>query len=543
MDRKEKILTEEDVVDCCPARRTLWFMVFFGFMINYNLRLNMNIAIVSMVENRPKSNISLTSECIVNEPVFNASNIHNNYSNSWNSTVNLYHNKSKIHDYSSHVTPKVPTLSPTYPWNEKEQGILLGAFFWLHWLTQVPGGILAAKYGTKLVFGLSNFIGVLLALLIPTAASFGYRYLLLLRVIQGICTGFAWPSMHNMTAKWIPPNQRSKFITAYLGSSVGAGLTYILCGFLMDTLGWEAVFYFTGTVGSIWYLAWLFLVYDSPAQHPRISEAERKFIEDSLGKTVTKNRAPIPWRSILTSVPVWMNCLGHVGGLWGLFMLLSNAPIYFRFIHGWKLTSTGILSGVPQFFRMLSSMVISRVGDYILKNQLMSRTNVRKLATAISTVGQGFCMIAIAYSGCNSMIAFIFVGASAACHGAVSTGVLASIVDNSPNYASIVLGIANSLVCFNGFATPALVGYFTNNNQTIYQWQKIYLISATILMVTGVLYTIFSSSKLMAWNDEHCNELKEAVELRYVEDSKTETCNDGEEEKMLKNNYREERKS
>lgn len=72
------------------------------------------------------------------------------------------------------------------------------------------------------------------------------------------------------------------------GSSVGAGLTYILCGFLMDAWGWEAVFYFTGSVGTIWYLAWLFLVFDSPAQHPRISQAERKFIEDSLGKTVNK---------------------------------------------------------------------------------------------------------------------------------------------------------------------------------------------------------------------------------------------------------------
>lgn len=87
-----------------------------------------------------------------------------------------------------YVTPKIIPSSPTYPWNEKEQGILLGAFFWLHWLTQIPGGILASKYGTKLVFGLSNFMGVILALLIPSAASFGYNYLLLLRVIQGILT-------------------------------------------------------------------------------------------------------------------------------------------------------------------------------------------------------------------------------------------------------------------------------------------------------------------------------------------------------------------
>ncbi|KAL3274782.1 hypothetical protein HHI36_019566 [Cryptolaemus montrouzieri] len=504
-------------------------------MINYNLRLNLNIAIVSMVQSRPKNNQTHTSECIIET----------------NFTEFLYTNQSKSNftglNNTNSYTFKLPKSnparylpkSPTYNWNEKEQGILLGSFFWLHWVTQIPGGILAGKYGTKLVFGLSNFIGVLCALLIPTAASFGYYHLLMLRVVQGIITGFAWPSMHNMTAKWIPPNERSKFITAYLGSSVGAALTYILCGFIMDAWGWEAVFYFTAAVGTLWYVAWFFLVFDSPSEHPRISTAERDYIIESLGKTVNKKQATIPWRSILTSVPVWMNCLGHVGGLWGLFMLLSNAPIYFRFIHGWRLTSTGILSGVPQLFRMLSSMIISRIGDYVLRNNILSRTNVRKLATGLSTIGQGFCMIAIAYSRCNSMMAFIFVAGSAACHGAVSTGVLASIVDNSPNYASIVLGMANSLVCFNGFATPLLVGYFTNNNQTIIQWQKIYLISATILIVTGIIYCTFSSSKLLPWNDPHNNKLKETIELQQVKRLKKladQSASEDEKQKMLGNN-------
>ncbi|KAK9878097.1 hypothetical protein WA026_020740 [Henosepilachna vigintioctopunctata] len=503
-------------------------------MINYNLRLNLNMAIVGMVHGKPKSNTSLTSECIVQDKLLLTLAMNNS---STSNSTNF--NGTEV------FTAKRPSFledtktSPIYSWNEKDQGILLGAFFWLHWLTQIPGGILAGRYGTKLVFGLSNFVGVLLAFLIPTAASFGYYYILCLRVIQGILTGFAWPSMHNMTAKWIPPNERSKFITAYLGSSVGAALTYILSGFIIDAWGWEAVFYFTGTVGTVWFVAWWLLVFDSPSEHPRISPEEKKYILDSLGETVNKKRAPIPWRSILTSVPVWMNCLGHVGGLWGLFLLLSNAPIYFRFIHGWKVTSTGILSGVPQLFRMLSSMIISRIGDYVLKNDKLSRTNVRKLATGLSTVGQGFCMIVIAYSGCNSMIAFIFVGASAACHGAVSTGVLASIVDNSPNYASIVLGMANSLVCFNGFATPVLVGYFTNNNQTIVQWQKIYLISASILIATGLVYCIFSSSSLQPWNVVEQKQVKHDVELEKMQRYKkkiTDDANKEEQQKMLVKN-------
>ena len=96
--------------------------------------------------------------------------------------------------------------------------------------------------------------------------------------------------MHNMTAKWIPPNERSKFVTAYLGSSIGAALTYPICGYIIDLWGWEVVFYVTGILGLIWFGFWWTFVFDTPDLHPRISEKERKYIIDSLGPTANGGR-------------------------------------------------------------------------------------------------------------------------------------------------------------------------------------------------------------------------------------------------------------
>lgn len=93
-----------------------------------------------------------------------------------------------------------------------------------------------------------------------------------------------------MTAKWIPPNERSKFVTAYLGSSVGAALTFPLCGLIIDRFNWEAVFHISGAIGVAWFIAWWCLVYDTPAEHPRISEEERLYIENSIGKAITKKK-------------------------------------------------------------------------------------------------------------------------------------------------------------------------------------------------------------------------------------------------------------
>lgn len=72
------------------------------------------------------------------------------------------------------------------------------------------------------------------------------------------------------------------------GSSIGSALTYPLCGYIIDVFGWEMAFYVCGVLGTTWYIAWYFLVFDSPQQHPRISQREKEQIIESLGKTVSK---------------------------------------------------------------------------------------------------------------------------------------------------------------------------------------------------------------------------------------------------------------
>lgn len=85
-----------------------------------------------------------------------------------------------------------------FKWDEHQQGLVLGAFFWLHFLLQLPGGILAAKYGTKMIFGYANLVGCLLCCLMPIAAYLDYHLMIFLRVLQGIICSAAWPSMHHM---------------------------------------------------------------------------------------------------------------------------------------------------------------------------------------------------------------------------------------------------------------------------------------------------------------------------------------------------------
>lgn len=67
------------------------------------------------------------------------------------------------------------------------------------------------------------------------------------------------------------------------GCSVGSLLIFPLSGVLADAFGWRSVFYCTGAVSALWCCAWFALAYDTPDEHPWISEAERRLIKDRHG--------------------------------------------------------------------------------------------------------------------------------------------------------------------------------------------------------------------------------------------------------------------
>jgi hypothetical protein len=43
------------------------------------------------------------------------------------------------------------------------------------------------------------------------------------------------------------------------------------------------MFSIVGALGIVWSIMWLFLVYDTPARHPRIDPKEKNYIESSQG--------------------------------------------------------------------------------------------------------------------------------------------------------------------------------------------------------------------------------------------------------------------
>lgn len=153
-----------------------------------------------------------------------------------------------------------------------------------------------------------------------------------------------------MAAKWVPPLERSKFIANMMASSLGAAMTMPLCGYLIASIGWPSVFYVTGGIGLVWSVAWFFLIFDSPAQHPRIDPLEREQIENKIAEGAGGRRPKpksVPWIAIFTSGPVWAIIITHACSVFGYFTVVNQLPSYMHHVLNFDIKKNGLLSSLP----------------------------------------------------------------------------------------------------------------------------------------------------------------------------------------------------
>lgn len=242
------------------------------------------------------------------------------------------------------------TNSDLFDWNEEQKQNILGLFFWGFALTKIPSGRLAETMGSRKVTGWSMVLASVLTMLTPVISYWNYYVLLASRIIMGFLIGASWPAIMPLAAKWIPPNEHSVFISCLASSAIGVALTYHLSGFLIAAYGWQSVFYLAGGATFLWSMAWFYLIYDSPQQHPRISVHERHLLECQIDKSVKPKRmqfSQIPWKSIITSGPVWAIVAGQTATFFGFTTLCTQGPSYMDQVLHVNIEQNGLFSGMP----------------------------------------------------------------------------------------------------------------------------------------------------------------------------------------------------
>ncbi|KAG1655420.1 Sialin [Nymphon striatum] len=407
-----------------PKRYILAIMSFLGFFNVYALRVNLSIAIVAMVSN--------TTTVLDNGTI-------------------VYHQD--------------------YDWDTGKQGVLLSAFFWGYIITQIPGGLLASRYGPKKFFGTGILCTALFTLLTPlTARIGGFTALLVLRIIEGLCEGITYPAMHALWGRWAPPLERSKLVSiTFSGSYVGTVVAMPLSGILAEHCGWPSVFYFFGAVGTVWFVLWSWVVTETPETHTTISDTELDYIITSTGgKTEVIQISNVPWKQILTSGPVWAIIVAHFSETWGFYTLLTELPSYLKDVLHFNLGKTGFLSALPYMVMAIVVQFGGQLADFTRQRAYLTTTQVRKLFNCLGFMGQMIFMIAAAFTR-DSTSAVVFLTLAVGIGGFATSGFGVNHLDVAPQYAGILMGVSNCVATIPGIVSPPLTGMLVKNKVRLVQ--------------------------------------------------------------------------
>ncbi|XP_054737160.1 putative inorganic phosphate cotransporter [Anastrepha obliqua] len=469
--------------DMLSCRQVLNLLTMLGFMLNYALRVNLTIAIVAMVHRDAHS------------PPRNSSAAN---------AIQKYDNGTVISTTTSTTTqlPPVDDNNDYFPWNSYQTNFVLGSFFWGYILTELPGGRLAELIGGRRVFGHSMLWASVLTLVTPLAAHINYIMLIIVRVLLGFMLGASWPAIHPVAAVWIPPMERSKFMSNMMASSLGAAITMPVCGFFISIWGWPSVFYLTGGVGLLWSICWFTFVYETPATHPRITSEERREIEDAIGTSTSKTRPSyVPWRDLFSSGPVWAIIITHGLSVFGFFTVINQLPTFMDQILLFNIKQNGLFSSLPYLGKYIMALSSSCFADYLRQRGTLSTTATRKVFTGFALLSPGTLMIAQIFLGRDAAWSVTIFTLALFTHGAVTAGYLGNGLDIAPNFSGTIFGLANTLSSFGGYVSTWMVGTLTYENESYHQWQIVFGILAGTYISSAIVYIIMGSGELQPWNN------------------------------------------
>ncbi|XP_059052622.1 sialin-like [Achroia grisella] len=470
--------------DMVPARFNVAIMMFFATWVNYMMRVNMSVNIIAMVPDESNTT-SVKTEC---EAIATDDN------SLYNSTVTM-------------VTKRVlrqPDGVVTFDWTAQQQAYVISGYFWGYAVTCLIGGTAAELWGPRKIVFITMLISGILTIFSPQAAKLHYMVLVGVRLIIGLASGILFPALHALVAHWATPVEKGKFVSALLGGAIGTVVTWSLTGPLIENLGWEYAFYVPGAIATFWCFIWWFLVYDSPIQHPRISDSEKKYILDSIGDKVShisKDKKIVPpfWK-IFTSFPFLAMVILHYGSNWGLYFVMTAAPKFVSSALGFNLTATGTLSSLPYLARMIFSLIFGAIGDRLMKQNRVSTTFMRKFFCLFSHIVPGLLLIGLGYTGCAPILSVALITFSMGSNGAATLTNLVNHQDLAPNFAGTLYGIANGIGNTAGFVTPLVTAHFTKNGNGFAEWRPVFMTGASLYIGAAVYFILFGTAETQSWN-------------------------------------------
>lgn len=344
----------------------------------------------------------------------------------------------------------------------KVQFGFLGALFSLGYaLAQIPSGILAERFGSRLIATISLYVWSAFTILTVVAPT--YIWLCIVRFLFGVGEAPLYPSNAVFNTWWFRQNEKARAASFLLaGSYFGPVIAPTLTVFIMISLGWHAVFYIFGVIGILIGMVWYFFARNKPEQHPKISQSEIALIQS--GRTISEQGdqdVKAPWRKFMKERPFWAVGFQYffVAYMTTLFMIWL--PTYLQEARGFSLTQMGIAASFPWLAICIAVLTAGSISDWLLNkgySQLVARGYIAIAGFILFIIG--ICGAAQTESAVAS-VAWLTLALGSLGLPVVTSWAIAA--DKGRQYAGSVSGWMNLWGNLGGVISPILCGWLAQH--------------------------------------------------------------------------------
>ena len=250
-------------------------------------------------------------------------------------------------------------------------------------------GMLADRYGRKLMVERSLFGGALILLLMAVVRS--AEELILLRMIQGLVTGTL--AATSALVAGIVPRGRTGYAMGLLQVGLGIGLALgpLIGGVVADAFGYAASFYITsGMLLSAGIMVWI--------------GVNEKFSPTVVGRDHQKKLLE-KWRLLLSGPGVMITYNMRFLSQLGRMMIIPIIPLFIGTIRTYEIgvnTFTGLVIAAGSAATTLSAIYLGRLGDRVGHRQIV--------IIAIFIAGLLYLPLSLVFEGWQILVLFALVG-------------------------------------------------------------------------------------------------------------------------------------
>ena len=354
-----------------------------------------------------------------------------------------------------------PVIEQDLGWSEVDYGNIVSAFQVSYGLGLLVVGRMLDRVGTR--WGLAMAIALWSVAAMFHAAARTVLAFMLARVTLGIAESAAYPGAVKAVAEWFPRRERALGVGILnAGANVGVMTTPVIGLMIAGIYGWQAAFLATGAIGFVVLAGWL-LMYRQPEDHPRVTAAERAWIEQDGEDTTGK---VLGWRQAIRQRQAWYFICGKffTDPVWYLFLFWL--PDFFVKTQGLDLFpkgQEGIFATIGP--ALIGVYLLADIGSIMggwLSCHFIKRGWSINRARKTTLFLAALCAVPLLFvlQVGNPLIVVLIIGFGTAGHQAFSSNIFTMISDLYPRRAvATVAGMGGAAGALGGILIAQATGW------------------------------------------------------------------------------------